>query len=239
MRFKFFPAISLVASLFFISCNGDDKKTTDTTVSTDTTSTAVTPEPIEKPGLLLITKAKVASFDKWKAAFDSRESERQANGLRAYIVARGSKDTTMIMVAYKIEDPAKVKAYRASKEFRDNRKAAGVMGEPTDLYVDVQMLDTSPGASSDRVIVTTKVKDWDAWKNSFDGHKQARVDAGLVDRAVGFSIGDSNNVTVALAMTDVAKGEAFMASKDLKDKMAESGVVGKPDIFFYHVVQTY
>ena len=35
------------------------------------------------------------------------------------------------------------------------------------------------------------------------------------------------------------KAEAFMASKDLKDKMAEAGVVGPPDIFFYKVVQQY
>ena len=30
-----------------------------------------------------------------------------------------------------------------------------------------------------------------------------------------------------------------MASKDIKDKMAEAGVGGPPDIFFYNVVQKY
>jgi hypothetical protein len=28
-----------------------------------------------------------------------------------------------------------------------------------------------------------------------------------------------------------------MNSKDLKDKMAEAGVVGPPDVFFYHVAK--
>ena len=238
-RFKFLPAIFLVA-IFFTSCTGDDKKTTDTTVTTDTATAAVTtPETPAKPGLMLITKGKMANFGKWKAYFDTRDSVRQANGMRTFIVARGLKDSNTLMVVYRIDDPEKVKAYRASPEFKALRKAAGMIGDPTEQYLDVQWMDSSPGAGDTRVIGTHKVKDWEAWKKSFDSHKQVRVDAGLSDRAVGYAIGDPTMVTVAFVINDMAKAEAFMKSEDLKNKMAEAGVVGQPEFFFYKVVQSY
>jgi hypothetical protein len=65
------------------------------------------------------------------------------------------------------------------------------------------------------------------------------MDAGLIDRVVGHSIGDNHMVTVVCAITDMAKAKAFMKSKDLKDRMAKSGVEGPPSIFFYNIVEKY
>jgi len=113
------------------------------------------------------------------------------------------------------------------------------VGVPSFLFVDNQMFDSSSGASATRVIITHKVKDWDAWKKSFDSSKQDRLNAGLTDRAVGYSVGDPHTIIVAFVINDLPKAEAFMASKDLKDKMAKAGVAGPPDIFFYNVVQQY
>lgn len=240
MRFKFFPAITLVASFFFISCNSDEKTTSDETVSTDSTSAAVsTPEPQAEPGDLVILKAKVANFAKWKASYDLRDSIRQAYGLHNFLVARGLKDTNRVMVVLRMDDTTKARQYFDMPELKAAMKKGGIIGAPSVLYLDVRMQDASPGASPTRVIVTHKVKDWDAWKKVFDSHKQVRLDAGLTDRAIGYSIGDNHTVTVAFIINDLKKAEAFMASQDLKDKMAEAGVVGPPDIFFYNVVQTY
>jgi hypothetical protein len=240
-QFKFLSAITLVAgSLFFSSCNGGDEKNTDNvTASTDTTTAAANKtEPPAKPGNLLIVKHKVANFAKWKTAYESHDSTRQAYGLHNYIVARGLKDSNMVMVVLKMDDTTKAKQFTALPDLKKAMQKGGVIGMPSFLYLDVQMLDTS-NASPTRVIVTHKVKDWDAWKKSFDSHKQARLDAGITDRAISYSIGDTHTVTVAFVINDMQKAEAFMASKDLKDKMAEAGVVGPPDIFFYNVVQKY
>jgi predicted house-cleaning NTP pyrophosphatase (Maf/HAM1 superfamily) len=46
-------------------------------------------------------------------------------------------------------------------------------------------------------------------------------------------------VTVAFAVTDLAKAKAFLASKDLKDKMSAAGVEGPPAFFFYKVTESY
>ena len=238
-QFKFFSAITLVAgSLFFSSCNGDEKKTDNVTVSTDSSAVNKT-EPPAKPGNLVIIKHKVANFAKWKTAYESHDSTRQAYGLHNYIVARGLKDSNMVMVVLKMDDTTKAKQFAALPDLKAAMQKGGVMGAPSFLYLDVQMLDTSSNASPTRVIVTHKVKDWDAWKKSFDSHKQTRLDAGMTDRAISYSVGDTHTVTVAFVINDMKKAEAFMASKDLKDKMAESGVTGPPDIFFYNVVQKY
>ena len=238
-QFKFFSAITLVAgSLFFSSCNGDEKKTDNVTVSTDSSAVNKT-EPPAKPGNLVIIKHKVANFAKWKTAYESHDSTRQAYGLHNYIVARGLKDSNMVMVVLKMDDTTKAKQFAALPDLKAAMQKGGVIGAPSFLYLDVQMLDTSSNASPTRVIVTHKVKDWDAWKKSFDSHKQTRLDAGMTDRAISYSVGDTHTVTVAFVINDMKKAEAFMASKDLKDKMAESGVTGPPNIFFYNVVQKY
>jgi len=238
-QFKFFSAITLVAgSLFFSSCNGDEKKTDNVTVSADSSAVNKT-EPPAKPGNLVIIKHKVANFAKWKTAYESHDSTRQAYGLHNYIVARGLKDSNMVMVVLKMDDITKAKQFAALPDLKAAMQKGGVMGAPSFLYLDVQMLDTSSNASPTRVIVTHKVKDWDAWKKSFDSHKQTRLDAGMTDRAISYSVGDTHTVTVAFVINDMKKAEAFMASKDLKDKMAESGVTGPPNIFFYNVVQKY
>ena len=237
-QFKFFSAITLVAgSLFFSSCNGDEKKTDNVTVSADSSAVNKT-EPPAKPGNLVIIKHKVANFAKWKTAYESHDSTRLAYGLHNYIVARGLKDSNMVMVVLKMDDTTKAKQFAALPDLKAAMQKGGVMGAPSFLYLDVQMLDTSSNAPT-RVIVTHKVKDWDAWKKSFDSHKQTRLDAGMTDRAISYSVGDTHTVTVAFVINDMKKAEAFMASKDLKDKMAESGVTGPPNIFFYNVVQKY
>ena len=237
-QFKFLSAVTLMAgSLFFSSCNGDETKTDETKVNSDTTAVTKMETPA-KPGNILIIRQKVANYAKWKPVYDSHDSVRLAYGLHNNLVARGIKDSNMVMVVLQMDDAAKAKQFAALPDLKAAMQRGGVIGAPTFLYIDMQFRDTSNSAPT-RVIVTHKVKDWDAWKKSFDSHKQARVDAGLTDRAIGYAVGDTHMVTVAFIIHDKQKAEAFMSSKDLKDKMAEAGVEGAPDIFFYNVVQQY
>ena len=236
--FRFLSALALVAgAAFFSSCNGDEKKTEDKTVSTD--SAAVNPAAPEKPGSILVIRQKVANYAAWKPVYDSHDSVRLAYGLHNYLIARGTKDSTIVMVVLKVDDTAKAKEFTMLADLKTVMQKAGVIGIPKFQLIDMQWHDTTSNVGSSRVVITHRVKDWDAWKKSFDSHKQVRTDAGLADRMVGYAVGDTHEVSVALIINDMAKAEAFMNSKDLKDKMAESGVVGPPDIFFYTVVKRY
>lgn len=240
---RFLSAITLVAgALFFSSCNngGETKSKAVTTESTATATTAIKTElPAAKPGNLLVIKQKVANFAKWKPAYEAHDSTRLAYGLHNFVVGRGVKDSNMVIVVLRMDDADKAKQFTALPNLKAAMQKGGVIGAPSFRYLDVQMLDTSDNASPTRVVVTHKVKDWDAWKKSFDSHKQTRLDAGLTDRAISYEVGDNHTVSVAFVVNDMKKAEAFIASKDLKDKMAEAGVVGAPDIFFYKVVQKY
>jgi hypothetical protein len=145
----------------------------------------------------------------------------------------------MVMVALKMDDVNKAKEFAAMPDLKERMKKGGVLGTPTFDYRDVQMLDNSTNASSSRVMIWHKVKDWDAWKKEFDKHKQVRMDAGLTDRALAYSVGDNHMVSIVAIVNDMKKAEAFMNSKDLKDKMTAAGVEGPPTIFFYNVVKSY
>ena len=227
-----------VGGLFFaVSCNSGDEKKGDET-KTDSSTVKETKAPV-KPSNLMIVKHKVADFTKWLPLFEGHDSVRVRYGLHNFIVARGVKDSNMVMIVCRMDDFEKAKAFGALPDLKEVMKKGGVIGAPEITYLDVQMQDTSSVAGTTRVLVSHKVKDWDAWKKSFDDHKANRVAAGLTDRAVGYAMGDNKMVTLAMVVSDMKKAEDFFASKDLKDRMTAAGVDGPPTIFYYNVVKKY
>lgn len=239
---SFFTALLIIAAtMFAASCNNGDEKTSSTeTVKTDSPATKTTePATPAKPRNIVTIKHKVADFAKWKLAYDADDTARVAYGLHNYVVSRGLKDSSMVMVALIMDDVNKAKEFAARPALKTIMQKAGVIGAPAIFYNDIQFFDTSVAVGPDRVSIRHSVKDWAAWKKEFDSHKQARMDAGLVDRVVSHEIGDDKQVSVVCGIADMKKAEAFISSKDLKDKMAAAGVVGMPDIFFYKIVQRY
>jgi hypothetical protein len=242
-QFKSLAAIPLLAAMFLISCNnsGDEKKTETTTGdSTTATKTPETPAAV-KPWNSMVIIHKVANYAKWLPAYESHDSARMANGLHNYVLARGlGNDSNTVMVALKMDDAGKAKAMAGSAELKEKMKAGGVMGMPTIYYEENIVTDTPTlAANTVRVMVTHKVKDWDAWKKEFDSHKQMRMDAGITDRIVGHDVDDPHLVRIVFAVADMAKAKAFMESKELKDKMAAAGVEGAPAVFYYTIAKKY
>lgn len=248
-HFKFLTTIPVALSmaLFLFSCgsgggNKTDEPATDTTAKTTADTAAVKaaePAPASKPSNVLVIQHKVANFAKWKPEYESHDSTRRSYGLTNYVLGRGLTDTNMVLVALKMADVNKAKELTGSQGMKDRMQKAGVIGKPTFDYVDVLMSDTTTIEQTTRLRITSTVKDWDTWKKEFDDHKHARMDAGLIDRSVGYMDGDNHKVSLVFAVTDMKKAEAFLKSKDLKDKMAKGGVVGQPTFFFYNVVQKY
>ena len=240
---KFLAALTIAASLFMSSCgSGDDKKADEPSGDSTTTKTETPPPPPTptKPKDVMVIIHKVANYSKWKPGYDSHDSARLAAGLHSFVIARGlEKDSNNVLVAMKMDDVAKAKAMASSKELMDKMKSAGVLGKPSIMYINVVSEENVDNTTPTRVRVMHKVKDWDAWKKVFDSHKQTRLDAGLLDRSVGYSMDDNHMVSAVFIVTDMAKAKAFIASKDIKDKMAEAGVEGPPTFFWYNVVQKY
>lgn len=237
-QFKIFTATALVFTLL-MSCNNSDNKTatTDSTKTTDSTVATAPATPTVQTSDIVVIKHKVQNFTKWKAAYDSHDSANLAAGLHNFVIGRGVEDSNMVLVALRADDTTKAKQFLADKALKAAMQKAGVVSAPSMMIVHMERFlnDTV----SNRVIVSHKVKDFTAWKKVFDSHKDTRVNAGLADRSIGRSINDSNMVTLVFNILDMNKAKAFMSSKDLKDRMAESGVISKPEVLVYHVVNQY
>ncbi len=230
-------------AMLFYSCDSAETKTEeptgDTAAKKEEPASMPESKPV-KPANVALVWHKVANYTKWLALYESHDSARLANGLHNYVIGRGlDKDSNMVMVALKMDDTEKAKAFAASPDLKAAMQKGGVLGAPKISYVDVQMSDTSSNPIITRVMRMAKVKDYDVWKKAFDGNKQMRVDAGLVDRALGYSVGDNRNITIVYAVSDKKKADAYFASPELKERMKTAGVEGAPETFWYTVAKKY
>jgi hypothetical protein len=241
-----FLATTFAASMFilFSSCgSADETKTEEATSTAESSSTATdkAPEAVSTadPADVMLMQFKVADYAKWHAKFESRDSVRKPYGLTNYVAGKGLDDPSRVIVFLKMEDPNRAKELTASQGMKDRMKEAGITGTPTFTYVETVMDDNSTIPQTNRLIMMHKVKDWDAWKKEFDNHKQARIDNGLIDRLIGYSVDDKQQGVLVFAVTDMAKAKAFIQSQDLKDRMDKAGVIGKPTSFFYNIEKMY
>lgn len=239
-QFKFLMpfavGVSMTAVLF--SCNSGEEKKAEGPAQDTTTAKAPEPAAPAKPDNIMVVIAKVANYAKWLPDYESHDSVRLASGLHNRIVCRGTKDSNMVMVVLKMDDVAKAKEFAASPGLKERMKKGGIVGPPTISYLDMQRLDTTVTGTS-RVLISHKVKDWDAWLKVFDADKPNRVAAGLTDRALGHNVGDNHMVTIALTISDMKKTEDMAKSPELKKKMEEAGVEGPPTFFYYTVARKY
>lgn len=73
-------------------------------------------------------------------------------------------------------------------------------------------------------IALHRVADYDSWRPVYDSLDQARSAAGVTGQQVLRSQDDPNFVIVRHDFTDRAAAEAFFASPELEQGMAEAGV---------------
>lgn len=249
-QLKFLSTIGIALVFLFSSCSGDGSKTTDTTVTDDSTtmtsttdSTAITATPestvTTTPETIMIVWQKVADFAKWKMAYDGHDSARLASGLHNYVIGRSMDDSNNVLVAVKADDVAKAKAFAKDPSLKAAMQKGGVKGAPSFSFTTVVYQDMSKNMSDLRSMTMYKVKDWDAWKKAFESNRQIRTDNGLTDRAYGYDADDNHKVTVVVGINDTAKANAYWKSDLIKQKRAESGVVGEVKRIVYHVVQKY
>jgi hypothetical protein len=230
--------------IFLMSCGGDGSKEQTSTDSTsaETTTTAVVPEVntiITTPQSMMVAEHKVADFDKWKASYEEHDSMRLANGIHSYVIGRGVDDPNMVLVAVKVDDMAKAKAFAKDPSLKKAMQKGGVTGAPSFSFVTMVFQDTALISSDIRSRTTFSVKDWDAWRKSFEEGKQERIDNGITVRALGHDAENNNKVALVTALTDTAKAHAYWKSDMLKKRREAGGVIGEPNRFVFRVVQRY
>ncbi len=75
-----------------------------------------------------------------------------------------------------------------------------------------------------------KVKDFNAWKTSYNGNEKNRAAAGITKSKVFRSSDDPNDVLILQDVADVAKARTWYGSSEMKTLMEKSGVLGSPTI---------
>ncbi len=236
--------LSIAFSLLFISCNNEQSKTEPETKAADTTSTTVAP--VEKvntivttPQLMGMVRHKVKDYAAWKASYDSRDSMRLANGIHSYVIGRGMDDSMMVLVALKVDNLDKAKAFSKDPGLKAAMKKGGVLGTPEISFVNVVWQDTVNVGRIPRVISSFTVKDWDTWKKAFEEGKQERIENGSVDRQYGHDADDNHKISLVTALTDVDKTKAYWGSDALKKRREAAGLTTTPNRFIFNIVQRY
>lgn len=244
-QFRFIGMLFYAAMVFFLSsCNGDGnkEKTSTDTLTAETTTPAVTPEVntiVTTPQDMMVVTHKVADFAKWKISYDQNDSLRLANGIHSYVIGRGLQDSNMVLVAVKVDDMAKAKAFAKGPSLKQAMQKGGVRGTPTFRYATMVFQDTANIGPAPRSTATFTVKDWATWEQKFLEGKQVRLDNGISVRAYGHDPDDNKKVVVVTALLDTAKANAYWKSDAFKERREAAGVIGQPERFVFTVAQRY
>jgi len=86
--------------------------------------------------------------------------------------------------------------------------------------------------NKENLTIHLKVKDFNAWRTSYNGREQNRVSAGITNGRVFRSADDPNDVVILQDVADVTKARTWLGSPEMKTVMEKSGVVGSPSIRF-------
>ena len=246
MKSSSFLHVALFSMFLFgmVSCGGaSDDKTNQATdsVANDTAAAATTVAAstiVSAPQNMMVVTHKVKDFDKWLASYEAHDSMKLANGIHNYVIGRSVKDPNMILVATKVDDLEKAKAFGKSADLKQAMQKGGVTN-PVFSLITMTYQDTGNVSTDLRSRTTFTVKDWDKWQRTFDSTRQIRLDNGLIDRAYGHDADNDKKVTLVLAVTDTAKANAFWKSQQLKELRAGSGAIGEPERFMFRVVKRY
>jgi hypothetical protein len=86
--------------------------------------------------------------------------------------------------------------------------------------------------NNENLTVHFKVKDFSAWRTSYNGHEKDRTSAGITNGRVFRSADDPNEVVILQDVADVSKARTWLTSNEMKSVMEKSGVLGMPTIRF-------
>ena len=230
-----FTMIALMAMFSFTSCKKEsDKEVSTEATVTDTTATLADEAPAFEPFQVMAVSHTVKDFDTWKKGFDAHESMRIASGLTKMAVSRDMGNPNKVLIFLKIADLQKAKDFAASPNLKETMQKLGVTSKPEIFYVDIVRFEESPAEVKDRVRVSIKIKDFDAWLKVYDAEGAAiRLANGLIDRAISRNIDDPNMIYVTFAVSDLAKAKKYMKDPALKKLMTEAGVISEPVFDFY------
>ena len=238
--FKSLLALSFGVALFSCGSNTEPAKEDAKKAEDSAVATAVAPAPAPTPpaftpfDVVEITHT-IKDYAKWRPIFDADSVNRKPSGIEDIVVGRNIKNPNSLMVVQKVTDMQKAKDFASSPKLKEAMGKAGVISKPDIAFFHV--IRFNPDSKEKQwVVITHKVKNFDAWVKVFDNEgTAARASQGLVDVVLARGIEDSNMVHIVFDIkdNDMAKAKASIMSEEKKKLMMSAGVIGAPKIEFY------
>lgn len=228
------PLLTLCLAAALFSCNNNVEKKTGPSEAGDTSvaTTSNTPAAFTPFDVVEISHT-VKDYAKWRPAFNTDSTARKASGMEDIVVGRGIDNPNNLAIALKISDVQKAKDFAADPRLKDIMEKNGVISKPNVDFFHVIRFNAD-SKEKQWVLITHKVKDFDAWVKVFDAEGPAtRASYGLIDVVLSRGIDDPNIVHIVFDIKDMAKAKARMNDPELKKLMTEAGVEGAPKIEFY------
>ncbi len=229
----------LVVAVSLAGCTGDRAQPEEADMAEATEDAQADAQPQIPPSFVYIQHG-VEDFDAWLPVYDAFGDERDAAGVVAMWVYRDLDDPSVVHALHGAADVATVRAFTQMPELASGMQEAGVVGEPRFDFMNIVMetVPAEPVSSQYNVLIKHEVADWDAWKQAYDEHAEARDAAGLTSRGIARDADNPNVVYINFAVSDLEAARAFVASEDLRSTMEAAGVVGQPEIYFTETVQS-
>lgn len=222
-----------LATVLF-SCNNSAEKKDEPAKGADT-AVAKTPEAPAAftPFDVLEITHTVKDYAAWRPLFNTDSTARNAAGMEDIVVGRGLEKNNDLVVVLKVSDVQKAKAFAADPKLKAVMDKGGVISKPEATFFHVIRFNAD-SKEKQWVVVTHKVKDFDAWVKVFDAEGAAtRALNGMIDVVLARGIDDPSIVHLVFDIKDMAKAKARMNSPELKKIMMDAGVEGVPKIEFY------
>ena len=231
---NFKPLLTVCLATALFSCNNSTEKKEEPAKAADTTATAAAPVPAAfTPFDVLEITHTVKDYAVWRPLFNSDSTSRKASGMEDIVVGRGLEKNNDLVVVLKVSDVQKAKAFAADPRLKAVMDKGGVISKPDAAFFHVIRFNAD-SKEKQWVVVTHKVKDFDAWVKVFDAEGAAtRASNGMVDVVLARGIDDPSIVHLVFDIKDMAKAKARMNSPELKKIMMDAGVEGMPKIAFY------
>ena len=231
-------AFSFAVALF--ACNNNTETAKEEPKKAEDTASVTPPAPASAaftPFDVAEIEHNVKDYAKWRPFFDADSVNRKAAGLENLVVGRGIDNTNRVLIVLNVADVQKAKDFAANPKLKEVMGKAGVISKPGIEFFHV--IRFNPDSKEKQwVIITHKVKDFDAWVKVYDGEgKEKRASEGMIDVALARGIDDPNIVHIVFDITDMAKAKAAIMSEEKKKLMMSAGVEGKPKIEFYSTAE--
>jgi len=175
----------------------------------------------------------VRDYDAWKRVFDEHEAVRRSHGAFEHRVYRGVDDPNRVIVHNDFPSEDAARAFMADPSLPAVMERAGVTDEPwLGLVEQLEQKRYADGTAAVTVAVHHRVRDYEAWKQVFDGHEDIRRSHGQIEHRLYHAWGDPLQIVIHNDFPSVEAAEAFGNDPGLPEAMARGGVEGEPGIGF-------